>query len=77
MRIKLSKIRGHTILRKMLSYEELICDKIIQNILNPKKSEGDKYDESRNEYSGVSHAEGQTMHSLCALSILRFKRKQM
>lgn len=59
MQIKLSKIRGHTILRKMLGYEELICDKIIQNILNPKKSEGDEYDESRNEYSGVSHAEVQ------------------
>lgn len=44
-----SKIRGHTILRKMLGYEELTYDKIIQNILNPKKSKGDGCDESRNE----------------------------
>lgn len=67
MRSKLSKIRGHTILRNMLGYEELTYDKIIQNILSPKKLRRGWSDESRNKYSGVSHAEMQNMHSLCAL----------
>lgn len=52
-----------------IGYQKLTNSEIIQNILNPDKSEMNECDKSENNYRGISYAELKTVFFKCIIGL--------